>query len=252
MSSTNVPEGSEEMLIIPAIDIKDGKVVRLFRGNYSLKTIYSASPVDVAKKWDSYGVKLIHVVDLDGALEGRFRNMELVYDIAKAVKAKVELGGGVRDEETISKVLDNGVEKVVLGTILLDRDKAEHLVSRFGDRIVAAIDAEGGMVRTKAWIFETKMRATELARRLEEAGIGTINYTDISKDGTLAGPNLSGIEELLKSTKAKIVASGGISSIEDIKALKRFEKDGLAGVIIGKALYENRIDLAEALKAAEC
>lgn len=240
------------MLIIPAIDIKDGKVVRLFRGNYNLKTIYSASPVEVAKKWDSYGVKLIHVVDLDGALEGRFRNMALVYEIAKAVKAKVELGGGVRDEKTISECLDNGVEKVVLGTILLDRDMAAHLVSRFGDRIVAAIDAEGGMVRAKAWIFETKMKVVELARRLEEAGVRTINYTDISKDGTLEGPSLAGVEELLKATKAKVVASGGVSSIDDIKALKRFEKDGLAGVIIGKALYENRIDLGEAIKAAEC
>lgn len=233
------------------MDIRGGKVVRLERGDYSRQTLYSDSPLEVARKWDSYGVKLIHVVDLDGALEGRLKNLGLVRDIAKNVKAGVELGGGIRDEETVSRVLDGGIAKVVVGSMLLDKNMLKSLVSRFKERIVAAVDAKDGIVRAKGWLFKTKVKTASFVKSLEESGIQTINYTDISRDGMLAGPNIDGIKELLKITRVKIVASGGISSIDDIRALAKLQADGgLAGAIIGKALYENKIDLAEAIQVA--
>jgi phosphoribosylformimino-5-aminoimidazole carboxamide ribotide isomerase len=221
------------------------------QGNYRYETTYSHSPVEIAQKWDSYGVKFLHVVDLEGALHGEVRNLDIVRDIARKVKAKVEFGGGVRSERAVGEVLDAGAEKVVIGTMALDEKFMKRLAERFGEKIVAAIDARHGTVHTKGWLFKSEKRVTDLAKRLEELGVQTINYTDISKDGMLVGPSLASIKELVKATKCKIVASGGVSTIDDVKALKDIEKDGLAGMIIGKALYEGRVDLAEAIKIAE-
>ncbi len=235
------------MIVIPAIDIIDCSVVRLIQGNYRYETTYSHSPVEIAQKWDSYGIELLHVVDLNGALQGEVQHLDVVKDIVKKVKAKVEFGGGVRDERTVAMLLDAGVEKVVIGTMALNEKFMKDLAGRFGERVVAAIDAKDGVVRVKGWIFKSRKKAADLAKRLEETGVKAINYTDISKDGMLIGPNIPGIEELLKATKVRVVASGGISSIDDVKALKGLEKEGLAGIIIGRALYENKIDLAEAI-----
>jgi len=234
--------------IIPAVDIKGGKVVRLTQGLADKETVYSDSPVEVAEKWDSMGAELIHIVDLDGAFEGRLRNLVIVKKIAAKVRSKLELGGGIRDEDTIKKVIDCGVDKVVIGTRALDERFLDRIAKTFKDKIVAGIDAEDGIVRTKGWLFKTKTSAVDLAQKIEKSGIGRINYTDISKDGMLGGPNIDSLKEILDKTYLDVVASGGISTIDDVKRLRQFEDEGLVGIIIGKALYENKIDLGEAIK----
>lgn len=236
------------MRVIPAIDIRRGNVVRLIQGNAALETIYSDSPVDVAKRWEGCGAEAIHVVDLDGAIEGELRNIKIIKSMAKAVRARIEFGGGVRDESIVKDLLDSGVDKVVIGTKALDDNFLNTIVKKFGDRIIVAIDASEGIVYTKGWVFATKMKAIDLANKAVKAGVKRINYTDISKDGTLEGPNFRSIKELLGSTKAQVVTSGGISTLDDIKKLKTLEKNGLTGIIIGKALYQNTIDLNEAIE----
>jgi phosphoribosylformimino-5-aminoimidazole carboxamide ribotide isomerase len=239
------------MIVIPAIDIRAGRVVRLTRGDVNEETVYSDSPLEVAKSWAAFGAELIHIVDLDGALEGKSVNLDIVKKIAKAVKTKIELGGGIRDEAAIQKALDTGVDKVVIGTKALDDEFLESVVGRFKDDITVAIDAYRGVVRARGWIFKTEVRAPDLAKKVESFGVKRINYTDISRDGTLEGPNIKSLERLVKSTGMDIVAAGGVSTVEDIKRLKRFEKEGLAGVIIGKALYEHTIDLKEAMRVCK-
>jgi len=235
------------MKIIPAIDIKGGKVVRLEQGKFDRETVYPSSPLEVAKKWASFGAGLIHIVDLDGALEGRLKNLAVVKEIAEKVSVKIELGGGIRDEAAIKEALDAGVDKVVIGTKALDKKFLKTIAAKFPGKIVVGIDARDGFVATKGWMFKTKTSAIELAKEIERAGIKTVNYTDIARDGMMTGPNISGIKELLGATKLEVIASGGVSTIDDIRRLKELESDGLAGVIIGKALYEGRIDLKEAI-----
>ena len=235
------------MIVIPAIDIRNGKVVRLTQGAAGSEKVYSDSPIEVAEKWASYGVEMIHIVDLDGAFGGDFKNLGLIQHIAKSVDADIELGGGLRDEETIRKVFDAGVAKAVLGTRALDKKFLERCLSKFKDKIVAGIDAIDGIVYTKGWVFNTKIRAIDLAVSMEKSGVKRINYTDISRDGMLEGPNLKSLEELLDSVGMHVVASGGISTFEDLQHLKALEQKGLTGVIIGKALYEGTIDLGEAV-----
>ena len=236
------------MKVIPAIDIKGGKVVRLMQGDYAKETIYSDSPFDYAKKWDECGAKMIHIVDLDGALEGKLKNEEVVRRIAAEVNADIELGGGIRNEETIENVLAAGVDRVVLGTSALDEGFVKRMGWRFGKKIVVGIDAKDGILRTKGWIQKTNFKAVDFVKRLEDTGIGGIIYTDISRDGMLEGPNIAELEAMLKATSLEIVASGGVSTLEDITELKSLESLGLVGVIIGKALYEGKIDLAQAIR----
>ena len=207
------------MKIIPAIDIKDGKVVRLLQGVAESQKVYSDSPVDFAKKWDSFGVEMIHVVDLDGAFVGRPKNLAIVKKIADSVKAKIELGGGIRDEATIKEALDSGVDKVVVGTGALDEKFLKKIAKEFGSRIVVGIDARDGFVFTRGWVVKTAVKAQDLARTIESAGVKTINYTDISKDGTLEGPNMEGLKGILAVTKMDVIASGGVSTIDDVKRL---------------------------------
>lgn len=239
------------MIVIPAIDIKGGKVVRLTQGRAEDETFYSSSPLDMARKWASFGVEMIHIVDLDGALEGNLKNLELVREIAASVKPKIELGGGMRHELAIKMALDAGVDKVVIGTKAVDGDFMEKVVTKFRGRIVAALDAREGVVYTRGWIFRTKIKVGDLVKKFESSGVAAVNYTDISKDGMLAGPNIESLRKLLKSTSLDVVAAGGVSTIEDIRRLKALEADGLKGVIVGKALYEGRIDLGEAMKVCK-
>ncbi len=236
------------MKVIPAIDIRGGKVVRLIQGAVERETVYSDSPVKMAENWSSYGVDLIHIVDLDGAMEGYPKNLGIVKEIVKRIKTPVELGGGIRDEKTIKAVLGCGVDKVVIGTKALDEKFLEKIEKEFRDKIVVSIDASRGMVHTKGWVFKTKIKAIDLAKRVESLGVKRINYTDIGKDGTLEGPNIKSIEALIKSVGIDVIAAGGISTIEDVKNLKPLEKEGLKGIIIGKALYENTVDLKEAMR----
>lgn len=240
------------MLVVPAIDIKGGKVVRLTQGLAEKEKVYSASPVDTAKRWESYGVKLIHVVDLDGALKGEIKNLKAIKDIAKAVKTKIEVGGGIRDIHTIERILDTGVNLVCIGTKAIEpKFLAAISKSPFRETVVISVDAKDGFIRTKGWVEKTDVKAVDLAKEAVKFGIKTINYTDISKDGMLKGPNIAGLMELLKVPGLDVVASGGITTLEDVKRLKALEKDGLKGMIIGKALYEGRIDLGDAMEICE-
>ena len=237
------------MQVIPAIDIRRGKVVRLIRGLVELETIYSESPLETARRWSDFGVGLMHLVDLDGAMEGKLVNLDIVMEIARSVKSKIELCGGIRYEKSVRRALHSGVDRVVLGTRALDEKFLAAVLEEFGDRIVISIDAKHGMVYTRGWLFETEVRAVDLIRKLSGLVIRRVNYTDISKDGTLEGPNIESLKEILKAaTGVEIIASGGISSIEDVKHLKALAPYGLGGIIIGKALYENKIDLGEAMR----
>lgn len=236
------------MIVIPAIDIKGGKVVRLRQGKAEDETVYFDSPIEVAKMWVSAGAGFIHIVDLDGAIEGNFRNLDIIKEISGQIKAKIEVGGGIRDEETIKRILDSGVEKVVIGTKALDKKFLSASIKNFGDRIVIGIDARDNLVYTKGWLLRTRTRAVDLVKIISEMGVKTINYTDIYRDGMMAGPNIKSLKDILEVSHANVVASGGVSTIDDVKRLKELEIYGLSGMIIGKALYEKTIDLKEAIK----
>jgi len=236
------------MKIIPAIDVRSGKVVRLTQGKAEAETVYFGSPVEAANKWIAAGASLIHVVDLDGAMGGAFNNLPVIKELAGSIKARIELGGGLRDEKTIEDVFKAGVAKIVLGTKALDEKFLSWAVKKFGKKIVVGIDAKDGVVYTKGWLADSGIKAFELAKRMAGLGVKTINYTDISKDGMLAGPNIKSLEEMLAASSIDVVAAGGISTIKDVKSLKALEPKGLKGMIIGKALYENTIDLKEAIR----
>ena len=236
------------MLVIPAIDIKGGKVVRLAQGKAELETVYSNSPIDVAMRWVAEGAELIHVVDLDGALTGSLKNLDIVEKMARQVKVKIELGGGIRDEGGIRDALDAGIDKVVIGTKALDEQFLKDISKSFKDKIVIGIDAYLGYVYTNGWLSKTGVLAVGLVRRIALYGLKTVNYTDISKDGMLEGPNMDSLNRILSVATIDIIASGGISNMEDVKRLKALEKKGLKGMIIGKALYEDMIDLKDAIE----
>ncbi len=238
------------MLIIPAIDLRGGKVVRLFQGKFDQEKVYSLDPVKVAKHWAKQGAKFFHIVDLDGASSGTPKNLEALKKIIDQVKVGVEFGGGVRSIDTISKLLSLGVSRVILGTrAAADGAFLKQARKRFQDKIIVSIDAKDGKVLTRGWNSGVAKTALALAKELKAIGFKQLIYTDISKDGTLAGPNIAGIKEMLKATQVKIIASGGVSGLKDLAKLDKLQKAGLSAIIIGKALYEGRFTLAEAQKA---
>ncbi len=238
------------MLLIPAIDIKDDKVVRLYRGEFDKVKIYSEDPVSMAKKWESEGAILLHVVDLDGALSGQFKSLDIIRKILTAVSIPLEVGGGIRTLELVEKLISIGVQRVVLGTRACeDENFLKRVIERFGDKIVISIDTKDGMVATAGWTNVTKIKAEDLVGKLEALGLKSLIFTDISRDGTLGGPNIEAIKKILSARKKmSVISSGGVSSVEDILQLKKLENKGLFGVIVGKALYENKINLKEAIK----
>ena len=239
------------MIAIPAIDIIDKKVVRLIKGDYSKKKVYSDNPVEVAKKWESEGAELLHIVDLDGALSGETKNLDVVKKIASEVSIQVELGGGIRDEESVKKALSTGVSRVILGTkACTDRDFVRSLVDKYGSKIVISIDAVAGIVYAEGWVKKTQLTAKDLIKEMEELGVKTLVYTDILRDGVMGGINTCLVKDILDAGKADMIISGGISSLDDIEALKNLHKKNLAGVIIGKALYEEAFTLREAIKVS--
>jgi phosphoribosylformimino-5-aminoimidazole carboxamide ribotide isomerase len=239
------------MLIIPAIDIKDGCVVRFVQGRLD-KKIYSRDPLKTARHWLRQGAQLIHIVDLDGAASGVPKNLDIVKQIAEAVDVPIQFGGGIRKPEAIKQLLDYGIRRVVLGTKAIeDRGFLKKAFKKFKERIIVSIDAKAGSILTKGW--KSKYAAGDalgFARILKGIGFKQMIYTDVSKDGTLKGPNIKDIKRLLKETGIRIIASGGICSLDDIRRLKLLEKQGLVGIIIGKALYEGRFTLSEAIKLA--
>ena len=238
------------MLIIPAIDIKGGKCVRLTQGKMNAETVYSENPVEIAKRWEESGAKLIHLVDLDGAIEGIPKNQETIKKIIQSIKTPVEVGGGIRDLQVIQDYLGmKGVQRVIIGTIAQENPEfTEKVCKMFPKSIAVGIDAKDGIVATRGWVKVTKEKAIDLAKRLEGLGVSCIIYTDIARDGMLSGPNVKATKEIVHSVNIPIVASGGMSSVKDIESFKGV---ALEGIIIGKALYTGDIDLKQAIEVAE-
>jgi phosphoribosylformimino-5-aminoimidazole carboxamide ribotide isomerase len=235
------------MIIIPAIDIKDGKVVRLTRGDFLTVDVYSDDPAAMAQEWQNAGAQLLHVVDLDGARSGEPKNLACVEKIVKSITIPVELGGGIRDEAAIKMVLDKGVSQVVLGTKALDEKFVAETLTKYRDRLIVSIDAKDGVVAIQGWQQSGDVDAVSFAQHVESLGMKRIIYTDILKDGTLKGPNYFSIEKILDAVAVEVIISGGVSSLDDLRRLKLYEHKGLVGVIVGKALYEKRIDLKQAM-----
>lgn len=237
------------MRIYPAIDIKDGKCVRLLRGNFADVTVYGDDPVEMAKKWESLGGEFIHVVDLDGALKGTGVNAKVIESIAKSVSVPMQTGGGIRNMEDIKSRLACGVSRVIIGTkAVSDADFVRRAVSEYGDRIVIGIDAKDGRVAVEGWEKTSDYTAVEFAKKMADIGVKTIVYTDIATDGTLMGPNVAAMSEMVKATGIDIIASGGIGSAEHIKSLV---PTGVEGVIVGRALYTGNVTLDDAIKSAK-
>ena len=234
------------MLVIPAIDIRNGKCVRLIQGDPERETVYSDDPVSMAKRFEDMGARLIHVVDLDGAFEGYPVNRDLVTKIAQSVSIPIEIGGGIRGPEAVQDYVDAGIRRIILGTVVL-KDEFADIVARYDTYLVIGIDAKNSMVATHGWKNVSDIRAVDYIKELQKKGIREIIYTDISTDGMLTGPNFSAIDEVLSANEGiRLTASGGISSIDDLKRLNEFSDRGLTGGITGKAVYDGRIDLTEA------
>lgn len=237
------------MRIYPAIDIIDGNCVRLVQGDYSQKTKFADDPREVAIGFTEQGGEFIHIVDLDGAKSGSTPNMELILDIAKSVDVPIEVGGGIRNMQTVEQYLENGVQRVIIGTAALEEDGfVEAAVKKYGDRIAVGIDAKDGMAAVSGWEKVSRVSALELAKKMEKIGVKYIIYTDIATDGMLKGPNVAAMKEMVKNVpEVNIIASGGVSCIDDIKALL---KTGVEGAIVGKALYTDRLNLADAISVS--
>ena len=238
------------MIIFPAIDIKGGKCVRLTQGRMDAETVYSNEPWEVARKWEALGAEVIHLVDLDGAVEGNPKNLAVVEKITNSVNVPVQIGGGIRDEKTAEAYLSNPkVKRIIIGTAAIENPSlVTTLTARYPGRVAVGIDARDGMVAIKGWVTVTGQKATELAKKLEGAGVACIIYTDISRDGMLTGPNVAATREMAESVNIPVVASGGISSLKDIESYRGVP---LEGIIVGKALYSGNLDLTEAIKAAK-
>lgn len=238
------------MKVIPAIDIKDGNVVRLVRGEYEQITVYSTDPSDMARRWHSQGASLLHVVDLDGAFTGEPKNMDSVAMIVKSVSIPVELGGGLRSLESIRWAFNVGVAKVVLGTkVVEDLEFISAAIRRYGERIVVSIDAKNGFVMIQGWTKSSTINAIDMARRMEHLGASSVIYTDVTVDGTLAGPNITRLDNFLNNINIPVTIAGGISCVDDIRKLCALNRKNLTGIIVGKALYEGDVNLREAVAA---
>lgn len=235
------------MLIIPAIDLKNGRCVRLLQGREDAVTAYSDDPASTAREWESCGAKLLHVVDLDGAFTGTQRNLDSIKKIRESVAMDIEVGGGIRDMEKIDELIGMGINRIILGTAVIEKPSLlKNACNKYPDRILVGIDAKDGRVAVKGWVEVTAVDARELALEVERNGACGIIYTDISKDGMLAGPNIKAVGEMVMTVNIPVIASGGVSSLEDIRKLMSIK--GLWGVITGKAVYSGALDLREAIK----
>lgn len=241
------------MLIIPAIDIKDGRCVRLYQGEMDKETVYFENPVEAARHWVQQGAAILHIVDLNGAVAGRPVHTREVAEICKNFSVPVELGGGLRSVAEVGSAIALGVERVVIGTAAWEnRELLRELCKMFPDKIVVGIDARNGKVAVKGWKETTSMDAVELAKRCEEDGASRTIYTDISRDGTSHGVNIEATARVARAVNIPVIASGGVARLEDIRAVKQLEKDGVEGVIVGRALYAGAFTLKEALTTEHC
>lgn len=238
------------MILFPAIDIRGGKCVRLLKGRFDQETVFADRPADMAIKWQSQGGKYLHIVDLDGALQGRPVNLEAIRDIITNVNVPVQLGGGIRNIESIEAWLEAGVSRVILGSIAVKNpDLVKEACHKFGERIVVGIDAKDSEVAVEGWGISGGVKATELAKRMADVGVARIIYTDISRDGTLSGVNVESTVELARAAGVPVIASGGVAGMDDVYKVAAAPE--IEGMIIGKALYTGKIELAEALRVAE-
>ncbi len=239
------------MIIFPAIDLKDGNCVRLEKGEMDRATIFNESPAAQGQKFEKQGFKWIHIVDLNGAFAGKPVNIEPVREIIKSVNIPVQLGGGIRDLATIEQWLLAGVSRVILGTIALrNPELVKEACSLYPDQIVVGVDGKGGKIAVEGWAETSEVSVIELAKQFEDAGVAAILYTDVARDGMLGGVDLSGTKILAESVNIPVIASGGVAGIEDIKAIKALENTGICGVVVGRALYDGRINIEEALELA--
>lgn len=237
------------MKVIPAIDIKDGNCVRLIQGDFNQVTTYSNNPVEQAKYFEEQGAELIHIVDLDGAYEGKPVNTDLIIEIGKSVNIPIEIGGGIRTKDHVKKYVENNINRVIIGTKALDNDFVSDL-GELQSAVIIGVDAKDGYVATHGWIKVSDMNAEDFIALLMEKGFNEVIFTDISTDGMLQGPNYSSIESILnKNDGIKLVASGGVSSIDDLVKLSEYEERGVTGAIVGKAVYDGRIDIGKAIRS---
>lgn len=237
------------MIIIPAIDIKNGLCVRLKQGQMSKETVYSQAPHEIAVKWYEKGAERLHIVDLDGAIQGRPINSEVIRSIVHAIPIPIQLGGGIRDIQTIETYLELGIHQIILGTVAYkDPEFVSLACKRFPEKIIIGIDAKRGQVSVEGWTQETDMTPEGLAKKYEGMGISAIVYTDILRDGMSTGPNVKATKDLAKAINVPVIASGGISGMDDVKKILPLSKYGVMGMITGRALYEGTLDLAEAVE----
>jgi len=242
---------ADTMLIIPAIDIKNGKCVRLLQGRKEDETVFSNDPAAMAQKWARAGAELIHVIDLDGAFDKKPQNLDAVKGILKTVDIPIQLGGGIRDEQTARYFLDMGVQKIIVGTEAIKNPAwVVRIAEQYPERVVVGIDARNGLVAIEGWTETTATKAIDLAKRFENCGIAAINFTDIHRDGMQSGPNIDETRKLAEAIDISVVASGGVGTITDIQNLLPLETSGVIGVITGKALYSGTLDFEEALSLA--
>lgn len=238
------------MIIFPAIDIKDGKVVRLFQGKFDEVTEYSGDPLVVARKWQQQGAQWLHVVDLDGARTGEMRNRDTIIAIAKKVSIPLQVGGGIRSREDIQRLIDGGVERVILGTrVISDLQFLREVLGVWKGKIAVSLDCSGGFVAQRGWTESSNVKAVDFVKGLAGLNLACLIYTDIARDGMLSGPDIVGLRALLSMTEIPIIASGGVASVEDLKKLLELEPEGLLGAVVGKAIYEGRVNLEEAIRA---
>lgn len=238
------------MNVIPAIDLLEGRCVRLYQGDYRQSQVFNDNPVDVAQQWVDQGARRLHLVDLDGAKVGQPVNTKVIEAIVQAVSVPVQVGGGLRDRTGVKQLLDTGVQQVILGTIAVEQPvSVQQLCGEFPRKIIVGIDARNGKVATRGWLETSEVNATDLAEQMSQLGAAAIIYTDIHRDGTLSGPNLDALRELANSISIPVIASGGVSSVTDLLSLLALEPLGVNGVIVGRALYTGDVSLKEALQA---
>jgi phosphoribosylformimino-5-aminoimidazole carboxamide ribotide isomerase len=238
------------VIIIPAIDLKDGQCVRLLQGRAEDASVVADDAVETALRWQTAGAKRLHMVDLDGAFEGKRRNLAVVEEVTKAIRIPVELGGGIRDMAGIEAVFAAGVQWAILGTVAIEQPEfVAEAVRVYGDRILVGIDARDGMVAVRGWLKGTAVSALDLAKQVRDAGVREIIYTDIARDGMLQGPNLESLSQVAAISGLQVIASGGVSSLVDLERISRIA--GVSGAIVGKALYSGHVDLAEAIACIE-
>ena len=236
------------MIILPAIDLKEGRCVRLEQGLMDKDTVYNDDPAAQALLWQEQGGEFLHIVDLDGAFAGVPKNKSAIQAIVSAIDIPSELGGGIRDLETIEAYLDLGINRVILGTVAKENpDLVKEACRRFPGQIVVGIDAKDGLVAVRGWADVTEKKATEMAKEMEGFGVEAIIYTDISRDGMMQGPNIGATKALAEAITIPVIASGGLSTLDDIRNLLKIESSGVSGVITGKAIYSGAIDLREAV-----